>query len=171
MQKLDVEESYVNTSRVAKNENSIWNSPMNHVSADPNASPMTRLRGAGSNTKLNSPHPSASQGGFAIKMQSVPKISITQNAAERDRQELREAKMHKKEFVNFVSNILTKHKESKHQKDNLPGPFEPGQATSDTEPPTVDDIGNFISDKVGSVVKPAKKKPANQDKQQAAART
>ena len=148
-----VDTDVVNTARVAKQEGSVYNSPTHHENADPDRSPLIKHRATGSFSKL-SPIASDKGGGFALKMQSIPKVTIQTNAAERDKHELKEAKQHKREFVQFVSNILTKHKEPKNPKDAL---NELGNVAGDNDLQSVDEIANFITDKVTNVIKPVKK--------------
>lgn len=51
---------------------------------------------------------------------------------ERERQEQMQAKHHKNEFVSYVNNML-RMQGSIHRVDNLPDPYEPEKAASDTE--------------------------------------
>jgi hypothetical protein len=69
------------------------------------------------------------------------------NLTQREKQELREARLHKKDFISFVGSILSKHDHG-FDESNLPSPYDEAKAASDTEAPNADDVGHFVRDKL-----------------------
>jgi hypothetical protein len=82
---------------------------------------------------------------------------------ERERQEAREAKIHKTDFIKFMGSILTK-QDRIFDVNNLPNSYDETKAASDTEEPNTEDVGNFVRDKLAKVIKPEKKSTNIQEK-------
>lgn len=80
---------------------------------------------------------------------------------ERERQDMREARAHKKNFISFVGSILSK-QDRGFDDGNLPSPYDEAKAASDTEAPNTEDVGNFVSDKLAKVIKPDRKRETKQ---------
>lgn len=68
-----------------------------------------------------------------------------------------QARQKKQDFVKYFNQLIAQ-PGSIHKVENLPDPYDPEKAGSDTEAPTNDDVGNFITDKLKVLIDNARPK-------------